>query len=105
MVVHSWYGMSMEMTKVTFTLDRETVQKIEQTARHLALPKSQIVSRAVRDFYQRHAPLTEEERRERLRVFDELIAKIPRRPQKDVDRELREIRASRRSGGRPTWVE
>ncbi len=93
------------MNKVTFTLDRETVQQIEQAAAHLALPKSQVVSRAVRDFYRRNSPLKEEERRERLRLFDELIAKIPLRPQSDVDRELKDIRASRHAIGRRSRME
>jgi hypothetical protein len=94
----------MATTKVTFTLDRETVKKIKRAADHLALPKSQVVRRAVHEFFQQTVPLSDEERRERLRIFDELIAKIPIRPQKEAERELREIRASRGHGRRRARV-
>jgi hypothetical protein len=35
-----------------------------------------------------------------LRVFDELVSRIPARSAAEVDRELRSIRAARRAGGR-----
>jgi hypothetical protein len=37
-----------------------------------------------------------------LRVFDELVPNIPTRPAAAVDRELAELRKSRRTGGRRT---
>jgi hypothetical protein len=40
-----------------------------------------------------------------LRVFDEMVPKIPKRPQEEVEAELAEIRAARRGGGRRTPVE
>jgi hypothetical protein len=90
----------MATTKVTFTLDDETVARIEQSAARLAIPKSQVVRQAMRGFQIPPAPLTDAERKHRVRVFNELLAKIPMRPQADVDRELEEIRASRDAWGK-----
>lgn len=35
-----------------------------------------------------------------LKVFDKLVPRVPSRPQREVEQELREIRRARRSGGR-----
>lgn len=87
-------------TKVTLTLDDETVARIEKAAASLAIPKSQVVRQAMRGFQIPPAPLTEAERKHRVRVFNELLAKIPMRPQTDVDRELREIQEARDRWGK-----
>jgi hypothetical protein len=46
--------------------------------------------------------LSERERASMLRVFDELIPKIPARSASAVDREHSELRKTRRTGGRRT---
>ena len=86
--------------KVTFTLDEHTVRKIELTASRLGKAKSQIIRDAVADYHERSGRLSEAERLERLATFDRVIGKIPRRPQEEVEREIEEIRAARRGGGR-----
>ena len=43
----------MATTKVTFTLDAETVSRLSVTAERLALPKSAVVREAIRDFSDR----------------------------------------------------
>ena len=91
--------------KVTYTLDRETVDRIEVAAARLARPKSQVIREAVKDYYERMDRLSESERLEKLRIFDEMIARVPQRSVQEVDRELNEIRRARRSGGRRTIVE
>lgn len=48
---------------------------------------------------------SENERQKRLRHFDELLARIPKRPQSETDAELKAIREARRSGGRRHPVE
>jgi hypothetical protein len=48
----------------------------------------------------RRARLSEQERLRLLRVFDDLVPLIPRRPALAVDRELMAIRRARRRGGR-----
>jgi predicted transcriptional regulator len=99
----------MATSKVTFTLDQRTVALLDQSAAHLAIPKSQVVSRAIQDFHDRRenlkvpaGRLSEPERLRLLKVIDEMMRRAPSRPQAEVDRELKEIRAARRRGGRRT---
>lgn len=95
-----WHGVGMALTKVTFTLDQATVSRLHDAAERLALPRSQVVRKAILDFYERLGKLSERERLSKLRAFDKLILDIPSRPAEDVDRELSEIRHARRVGGR-----
>jgi hypothetical protein len=90
----------MAANKVTFTLDEETVRRIADSAARLAKPKSQVVPEAVADYHSRIGRLSESERQRLLKAFDALVPLIPPRPQLDADRELREVRHARRSGGR-----
>ena len=90
----------MAANKVTITLDRETVHRIEDAAERLAKPKSQIVREAVADFHSRIGRISENERLRMLKVFDAMVPLIPARPQREVAKELREIRRARRGGGR-----
>ena len=86
------------MTKVTFTLDAETVARLRRTAVRLARPQSQVVREAIRDYDERSGKLSEEERRRLLEAFDRLVPAIRPRPAREVDAELKELRASRRAG-------
>ena len=95
----------MATNKVTFTLDAETVHRIEDAAEILAKPKSQIVREAVAAYHGRIGRLSESEIQRRLKIFDTLVPLIPARPQQEVDAELKEIRRARRSGGRLTRSE
>jgi hypothetical protein len=95
----------MGAVKVTFTLDEATVKRIEAASQRLSLPKSQVVRRAVEDYYERLGQMSEQERKRMLRIFDEVIPRIPPRPIGELRRELKEIRLARRSGGRKTIVE
>lgn len=88
------------MIKVTFTLDDETVGYLDRTARRLGMPKSQVVREAIKVYGEQAGLLTEEERDRMLQVFDQVTADIPERSRAEVDRELAEIRESRRAGGR-----
>ncbi len=90
----------MVTSKVTFTLDRDTVERTSDCAAQLAVPKSQVIRRAIQDFHERLGRVSEPERRRRLRLFDELLPAIPHRSRDAVDRELRAIRAARRAYGR-----
>lgn len=90
----------MATVKVTFTLDGDTVARLRATADRLALPKSQVVREAIRDFSDRAGRLSERERRRLLDAFDRLVPVIPARPLHDVERELDSLRRARRAGGR-----
>ena len=88
------------MVKVTFTLDDETVTRLRQAAARVKKPQSQVVREAVRDYADRAGRLSERERVQMLAALDAIAKRRPTRAPADVDRELREIRASRRTGGR-----
>jgi predicted DNA-binding protein len=90
----------MASTKVTFSLDDETLQRLNNTAEQLNKPKSQVVREAIEDYAERAGRLSEAERRRLLQAFDELVPAIPERPVGDVEHELAEIRVSRHQGGR-----
>ena len=90
----------MATTKVTFTLDRESVARLERTAERLGKPKSEVVREAIHDYHARLGRLSESERARLLRVFDEVVGRIPARPAREVDAELDRVRAARRAGGR-----
>jgi predicted transcriptional regulator len=88
----------MATVKVTFTLDEATVGRLNETARRLAKPKSEVVREAIREFHAKSDKLSEAERQRMLRIMDRIIAGPPTRSQADA--ELHEIRRARRSGGR-----
>jgi metal-responsive CopG/Arc/MetJ family transcriptional regulator len=93
------------MVKVTFTLDEKTVAKLEDASQRLSKPKSEVVREAVVDYHARIGRLSEQERVRAVRFLSEYLARPPERSQAEVDRELKELRAARRAGGRRTRVE
>lgn len=88
------------MVKVTFTLDSGTVARLRQAAARLGKPQSQVVREAVAEYADRIGRLSEQERLRVLRVFDEVVPAVPRRPAREVDAELVQLRRARRRGGR-----
>jgi Ribbon-helix-helix protein, copG family len=94
----------MAATETTFRLDQVTVNRLQEAAARLGLPRSGIVRRAILEFCERTGRSSERECLEMLRAFDELVPKIPVRPAKYVDRELAELRKARRSGGWRTFA-
>ncbi len=90
----------MAKVKVTFTLDRETIGRLRQASERLSRPQSAVVREAIQDYSDRVGRLSERERLRMLRVFDELIPRIPPRPASLVKREIARIRRARRAGGR-----
>ncbi|HUP63131.1 MAG TPA: ribbon-helix-helix protein, CopG family [Thermoanaerobaculia bacterium] len=86
--------------KVTFTLDDKTVQRIESVAARLRKAKSAVVREAVADYHDRVGRLSEAEKQRLLKVVREVVPAIPTRSARDVDRELDDLRAARRIGGR-----
>ena len=90
----------MATGKVTFTLDEATVHMIADAAERLAKPKSQVVREAVSEYHERIGRMSARERLEKLRLLDALLPLIPSRGRGAAQRELKAIRAARRSGGR-----
>jgi hypothetical protein len=90
----------MASQKATFTLDDITVNRLREAAERLAMPKSEVVREAIFEFHERIGRLSDRERAQMLRAFDELVTKIPARSPRDVEREIADLRASRKAGGR-----
>ena len=88
------------MVKVTFTLDEKTVAKLVDASRQLQKPKSEVVREAVNEYHARMGRLSEQERIRMLRALEEHLARPPQRNQAEVDRELKDLRASRHKGWR-----
>ena len=91
---------SMATMKMTFTPDKATVTRLNQAANRLNKSKSEVVREAIQDYCPKTDSLSEAERLRMMRALKEYMAKPPTRPEKEVDRELRELRRARRSGGR-----
>ena len=88
--------------KVTFTLDRATVDRLDRTSERLGIPKSGVVREAITEYAARVGRLSDGERIRMLAVFDEVVGRLPKRPAREVDREIAAIRRARRAGGRRT---
>lgn len=89
----------------TLTLDEETIQQIESEAERLAKTKSQVIKEAMAGYGRRRDKITEAERQRRLQALDEMMSRPSSKTAEDVQREIEEIRAARRSGGRRTPAE
>jgi hypothetical protein len=85
--------------KATFTFDESTVRRLNEASTRLARPKSQIVREAIQEYYSRLDRLSDQERDSMLRAFDKLAPAIPARERAAVNRELRELRRSRKTAG------
>jgi len=92
-------------TKVTYTLDDETVERVRKLAQRTRKPQSQIVREAVAYYEGREDKLTPEEREQRLGILRELGPRLPSRSDEDVRRELDDLRKARRGPGRLHPVE
>ena len=88
--------------KMTFTLDEDTATRIDRTALRLGIPKSAVVREAVAEYAARAGRLSDQERRRMLKVFDDVVERIPLRQVKTADAELLAVRRARRQGGRRT---
>jgi hypothetical protein len=88
------------MPRATFSLDDETISEIKRTAARLRKPQSHVVRDAVAEYAARADRLSERERLQLMEVLGRLREAKPSRAAADVDRELAELRAARRGGGR-----
>jgi len=83
---------------MTFTLDEATAREINSMAERLSKPKSEVIREAVHEYNLKTDRLSESERRRMLKLLEEYAKRPPEKTRADVDRELREIRQSRRRG-------
>lgn len=88
------------MARATFSLDEATIAEIKRTAARLKKPQSHVIREAVADYAARTDLLSERERRRVLSLLETLRSTKPTRSEDAVDKELADIRAARRGGGR-----
>jgi len=93
------------MVKMTFTVDEQTVETLRRMAARLKKPQSVIFREAIKDYAENAGRLGHEERERMMAVLDRMRTRKPARSQAEVNAEIADIRASRRSGGRRTRVE
>jgi hypothetical protein len=86
------------MPKLTFSLDDETVRTLRLAAERHRKPQSLIVREAIAQYDAREHTLSGEERERLLGLVRGIKSRRATRTGPDVDRELLEIRRSRRSG-------
>jgi len=84
--------------KLTFSLDPETVETLRKTAERTRKPKSLIVREAIAHYAAQEEHLEPAERQRMLGVLRRIGKRPPSRAQAEVDRELQNIRRSRRTG-------
>ncbi|SRR5579885_320232 len=91
--------------KITLMLDEESAASLERTAARLRKPKSQVIREAIKDYEANAGRLSDTERRKLLKLLDEYGKRPATKTDAEVDRELRELRESRRRGwSRPSDI-
>jgi predicted transcriptional regulator len=91
----------MAQIKVTFTLDEQTIRRLENSARRARKPKSAVVREAIADYHARIGRLSEAERLRLLTAIDQIASRpVPQRAASDVDDEIAAVRQARRGSGR-----
>jgi len=91
--------------ELTLTLDEQTIQQIESTAERSEKSQSQIVQEAMAGYQAMPDRLTDAERQRMLKALDEMMRTPSPKTAEEVQQEIEDIRAARRSGGRRTPVE
>lgn len=86
------------MPKLTFSLDAQTVDALRKAAQRTRKPQSLIVREAIAQYAERESLLPDPERERLLGVLRRIRKRPPTRPQAAVDRELKDIRRTRRTG-------
>lgn len=86
------------MPKLTFSLDDETVGLLRRISEQKRKAQSLVVREAIAEYGAREEKLPDEERERRLAVIRDLTAQPATRSRGEVDRELRDVRRTRRAG-------
>ncbi|HEV8393461.1 MAG TPA: hypothetical protein VGQ37_04270 [Vicinamibacterales bacterium] len=86
------------MPKLTFSLDERTVQLLRRISEQKRKAQSLVVREAIAEYGAREDRLPDEERERRLAVIRELTSQPSTRSKVEVDRELRDVKRTRRTG-------
>lgn len=89
----------------TLTLSDATIERIESTAENLGKSSSEVIEDLMTQNHKLPDRLSDAERERMLKVLDRIRNRPSSKTDEDVRRELEEIRAARRSGGRRTPIE
>jgi hypothetical protein len=86
------------MAKVTFSLDDETVRTLRTVAERQQKPQSAVVREAIVEYAAKDEKLSDAERVRKLQLIRNLRSRPATRDQASVDRELDDLRRSRKTG-------
>lgn len=86
------------MVKLTFSVDEATARLLRDTAQRRAKPQSLVVREAIAQYAERENMLPAGERKRLLGVLNVIKNRPRTRRASEVDRELRDITRSRRTG-------
>jgi hypothetical protein len=86
------------MAKMTFSLDDETVRTLRMIAERKQKPQSVVVREAIVEYAAKDEKLSDPERTRKLQLIRHLKSQPPTRDQASVDRELGDLRRSRKTG-------
>ena len=86
------------MAKLTFSLDDETVRTLRMIAERKRKPQSVVVREAIVEYAAKDEKLSDPERTRKLQLIRQLTSQPAIRDQASVDRELDELRRSRKAG-------
>ena len=86
------------MAKMTFSLDDETVRTLRMIAERKQKPQSVVVREAIVEYAAKDEKLSDPERARKLQLIRNLRSQPPTRDQAGVDRELDDLRRSRKAG-------
>ncbi|MGE3840209.1 MAG: ribbon-helix-helix protein, CopG family [Vicinamibacterales bacterium] len=85
---------------MTFTLDDAAVQALKRMTSRTRRSQSHVLREALCHYEPYAGQLSRDDRQRRLALLDRVVADIPAKTAAEVDRELNELRRSRRAGWR-----
>jgi predicted DNA-binding protein len=86
------------MAKMTFSLDDETVRTLRAIAERKRKPQSVVVREAIVEYAAKDEKLSDTERMRKLQLIRHLKSQPSTRDQASVDREIGDLRRSRKTG-------
>jgi predicted DNA-binding protein len=86
------------MAKMTFSLDDETVRTLRMIAERKQKPQSVVVREAIIEYAAKDEKLSDSERVRKLQLIRNLRSQAATRDQASVNRELDDLRSSRKTG-------
>jgi predicted DNA-binding protein len=86
------------MAKVTFSLDDETLRTLRLVAERKQKPQSLVVREAIVEYAAKDEKLSDVDRTRKLQLIRQLKSAPPTRDAGSVDRELGDLRRSRKAG-------